>query len=187
MAGTLLGLLSGFVGGWFDAVVQRLVDVALAFPGLLLALTLMAVLGPGQLSVILALGIGGIPGLTRLVRGQVLTIREREYVEAARALGAPSSRQMLKHILPNIISPILVVATLGAAGAIQAMAALSFLGLGVPAPAPTWGGMIADGQSFLFVAWWMPTFPGLAIAATVLGFNLFGEGVGDLINPRNRR
>lgn len=185
--GTVIGLISGFVGGWVDMVVQRLVEVALAFPGLLLALAIVAVLGPGQQNVMLAVGIGGVPAYIRLVRGEVLAARNREYVEAARALGASTWRMMFSHVLPNILSPIVVVSTLGIAGAIQATAALSFLGMGAQPPTPAWGTMISEGQSFLYNAWWMPTVPGLAIALSVLGFNLFGDGLRDLLDPRTSR
>ncbi|MDB4896484.1 MAG: binding-protein-dependent transport system inner rane component [Firmicutes bacterium] len=185
--GTVIGLLSGYMGGAVDMVVQRLVEVALAFPGLLLALAIVAVLGPGQFNVMLAVGLGGVPGYIRLVRGEVLAVKNREYVEAARALGASDRRMMYRHVLPNILSPVVVVATLGTAGAIQATAALSFLGMGAQPPTPAWGTMIAEGQSFLYNAWWMPTMPGLAIAVCILGFNLFGDGLRDLLDPKTVR
>jgi peptide/nickel transport system permease protein len=185
--GTVIGLISGYMGGAVDMVVQRLVEVALAFPGLLLALAIVAVLGPGQFNVMLAVGLGGVPGYIRLVRGEVLAVKNREYVEAARALGASDRRMMYRHVLPNILSPVVVVATLGTAGAIQATAALSFLGMGAQPPTPAWGTMIAEGQSFLYNAWWMPTMPGLAIAVCVLGFNLFGDGLRDLLDPKTVR
>jgi peptide/nickel transport system permease protein len=185
--GTAIGLVSGYMGGWLDIVVQRLVEVAMAFPGLLLALAIVAVLGPGLMNVMLAVGLGGVPGYIRLVRGEVLSARNREYVEAARALGASDRRMMLLHVLPNILSPIVVVATLGTAGAILATASLSFLGMGAQPPTPAWGTMIAEGQSFLYNAWWMPTMPGVAIALCVLGFNLFGDGLRDLLDPKTSR
>jgi peptide/nickel transport system permease protein len=185
--GTLVGLISGYLGGTVDLVVQRLVEVAMAFPGLLLALAIVAVLGPGQFNVMLAVGLGGVPGYIRLVRGEVLAVKYREYVEAARALGASDRRMMYRHVLPNILSPIVVVATLGTAGAIQATAALSFLGMGAQPPTPAWGTMIAEGQSFLYNAWWMPTIPGVAIGVCVLGFNLFGDGLRDLLDPKTVR
>lgn len=183
--GTLVGLISGFAGGWVDLVIQRLVEVMLAFPGLLLALVVVAVLGPGLNNVVLAVGIGGIPGYVRLVRGQVLAVKEREFVEAGRAMGAGDWRLMLRHILPNILSPIVVVVTLGTAGAIQATAALSFLGMGAQPPAPVWGTMVAEAQSYLFNGWWMSVFPGGIIALATLGLNLFGDGLRDLTDPRS--
>jgi peptide/nickel transport system permease protein len=182
--GLVIGLVSGYVGGALDMVVQRLVEVLMAFPGLLLALVIVAVLGPGQFNVMLAVGLGGVPGYSRLVRGEVLSAKNREYVEAARALGSSDWRMMFRHVLPNILSPIVVLATLGTAGAIQATAALSFLGMGAQPPTPSWGTMIAEGQSFLYNAWWMPTMPGVAIAICVLGFNLFGDGLRDLLDPK---
>lgn len=185
--GTVIGLVSGYVGGWLDMVVQRMVEVAMAFPGLLLALAIVAILGPGQFNVMLAVGLGGVPGYIRLVRGEVLSAKNREYVEAARALGASDWRMMFRHVLPNILSPVVVLATLGTAGAIQATASLSFLGMGAQPPTPAWGTMIAEGQAFLFNAWWMPTVPGLAIAICVLGFNLFGDGLRDLLDPKTSR
>jgi peptide/nickel transport system permease protein len=182
--GLVIGLISGYVGGTLDIVVQRLVEVLMAFPGLLLALVIVAVLGPGQFNVMLAVGLGGVPGYSRLVRGEVLSAKNREYVEAARALGSSDWRMMFRHVLPNILSPVVVLATLGTAGAIQATAALSYLGMGAQPPTPSWGTMIAEGQSFLYNAWWMPTMPGVAIAICVLGFNLFGDGLRDLLDPK---
>lgn len=184
--GVVVGLVSGYAGGTVDLVVQRIVEIMMAFPGLLLALAIVAVLGPGLTSVMLAVGIAGVPAYVRLVRGQVLAARQQEFVEAARAVGAHPWRIMLRHVLPNILSPVVVVATLGMAGAIQATASLSYLGLGAQPPEPAWGTMVAEGQAYIFNAWWMPTIPGLAIALAVLGFNLFGDGLRDLLDPRTR-
>lgn len=185
--GTAIGLVSGFARGWLDLVLQRLVEILMAFPGLLLAVVIVALLGPGLQNVMIAVGLAGIPAYVRLVRGQVLSAAENDYVEAARAMGAAPGRIVLRHILPNIVSPVLVVATLGLAGAIQATAALSYLGMGAQPPEPVWGTMVAEAQVFIYNAWWMAAAPGLAIALAVLGFNLFGDGLRDLLDPRTRR
>jgi len=186
-AGTLIGLMSGFIRGRFDLIVQRIVEILMAFPGLLLAVVIVAILGPGLVNVMIAVGLAGIPSYVRLVRGQVLSAAQNEYVEAARALGAGSRRIMVGHILPNISSPVLVVGTMGLAGAIQATAALSYLGMGAQPPEPVWGTMVAEAQVFIYNAWWLAAAPGVAIALAVLGFNLFGDGLRDLLDPRTRR
>src|SRR5690606_29087987 len=157
------------------------------FPGLLLAVVIVAVLGPGLLNVMIAVGLAGIPSYVRLVRGQVLSAAQNEYVEAARALGAGSRRIMAGHILPNIFSPVLVVGTMGLAGAIQATAALSYLRMGAQPPEPVWGTMVAEAQVFIYNAWWLAAAPGAAIALAVLGFNLLGDGLRDVLDPRTRR
>ncbi|MBX6349954.1 MAG: ABC transporter permease [Clostridia bacterium] len=185
--GTALGLVSGYLGGWVDLLVQRLVDLMLAFPGLLLALGIVAVLGPGLANVMLAVGIAGVPGFARLVRGETLAVRSREFVLAAKSAGAPAFRIVLRHVLPNVASRVAVVATLALAGAILATASLSYLGLGAQPPTPAWGTMLADGQKYIFQAWWLPTMPGLAIAVSVLGFNILGDGLQDALDPRIRR
>lgn len=185
--GTALGLVSGYLGGWVDLLVQRLVDLMLAFPGLLLALAIVAVLGPGLGNVMLAVGIGGVPGFARLVRGETLAVRSRDYVLAAKSAGAPAHRIVLRHILPNVASRVAVVATLALAGAVLSTAALSYLGLGAQPPTPAWGTMLADGQKYIFQAWWLPTMPGVAIAIAVLGFNILGDGLQDTLDPRIRR
>ncbi len=181
--GTVIGLFSGYFGGRLDMVVQRLVEIMMAFPGLLLALAIIAILGPGLRNVMVAVCIGGMPSYVRLVRGQVLSVKEREFVEAEHALGASHSRIVFRHVLPNILSPIIVLASLGIAGAILSAASLSFIGLGAQPPSPEWGAMLATGRAFMRRAWWLSTFPGIAIALTVLGFNLLGDGLRDALDP----
>ncbi|MGJ3237271.1 MAG: ABC transporter permease [Anaerolineae bacterium] len=184
--GTLLGIISGYVGSWVDAVIMRLMDVLLAFPGILLALAIVAILGKSLPNVMIAVGISTIPTFTRIVRGSTLSLKQMDYIEAARALGCSHGRIMLRHILPNVITPIIVVATNGIAGAIIAGAALSFLGLGAQAPTPEWGIMLAEGRASLRSAHWVTTFPGVAIMITVLSINLLGDGLRDVLDPRLR-
>jgi ABC-type dipeptide/oligopeptide/nickel transport system permease subunit len=184
LGGLLLGLLSGFYGRWVDLAVMRVIDVMLAFPSILLALGIVAVLGPSLNNVMLAVGIAGIPVYTRLVRGQVLATKSLAYVEAARTVGCGDVRIVGRHILPNIVAPVIVVATLGIAGGILTEAALSFLGLGAQPPSSEWGAMLSDGRSFLRQAWWVTTFPGLAITITVLAINMVGDGLRDALDPR---
>ncbi len=184
--GSLLGLLTGYVGGWVDAAGQWLVDVLLAFPGLLLALAIIAVLGPGLPNVMVAVGIGSMPAYARLMRGQVLSLKHDEFVEAARVIGCSSARILFVHILPNTLSPIIVLASLGFAGAVLSAAALSFIGMGAQPPTPEWGAMLATGREYLRQEWWIATFPGMAIALTVLGFNLLGDGLRDALDPQGR-
>lgn len=184
--GLLLGLIAGYYGRWVDELVMRLADVTLAFPTLLLLIALVAALEPSLTVVFLTIGLVGWAGMARLVRGQVLVVRELEYVQAMRALGARSHRIIARHVLPAVIAPVLIAATLGVAAAIMAEAALSFLGLGVQPPTPSWGAMIADGRdlSQLRGAPWTSLFPGLAIGVTVLGFNLLGDALRDALDPR---
>jgi ABC-type dipeptide/oligopeptide/nickel transport system permease subunit len=184
--GVTLGLLAGFYGRWVDEVVMRLADVTLAFPTLLLLIAMVAALEPSMGVVYATIGIVGWAGMARLVRGQVLVVRQLEYIQAIRALGAGDLRIMVQHVLPNVIAPVVIAATLGVAGAIMAEAALSFLGLGVPPPAPSWGSMIADGRDLeqLRRAPWTSVFPGVAIGAAVLGFNLLGDALRDALDPR---
>ena len=182
--GVTMGLLAGFYGKWVDEVVMRLADVTLAFPTLLLLIAMVAALQPSEGVVFATIGIVGWAGMARIVRGQVLVVRQLEYIQAIRALGAGDLRIMAQHVLPNVIAPVVIAATLGVAGAIMAEAALSFLGLGVQPPTPTWGGMLADGRVYISTAWWLATFPGLAILVTVLGINLFGDGLRDTLDPR---
>ncbi len=184
--GVSLGLLAGFYGRWVDELVMRLADVTLAFPTLLLLIAMVAALEPSMGVVYATIGIVGWAGMARLVRGQVLVVRQLEYIQAIRALGAGDLRIMLQHVLPNVIAPVVIAATLGVAGAIMAEAALSFLGLGVPPPAPSWGSMIADGRDLdqLRRAPWTSVFPGVAIGAAVLGFNLLGDALRDALDPR---
>jgi len=186
LIGTLLGLIAGYFGGWWDTLVMRLIDIMLAFPGILLALAIIAVLGRDLRNVMIAVGIASIPVYTRVVRGSTLSIKEFDFVMAARALGAPSWRIILRHILPNVIAPIIVVTTNGVAGAIISGAALSFLGLGQQPPNPEWGLMLNEGREYIRVAPWVTTFPGLAIAVTVMSINLLGDGLRDIFDPRLR-
>jgi ABC-type dipeptide/oligopeptide/nickel transport system permease subunit len=185
--GVALGLLAGYYGRWVDELVMRLADVTLAFPTLLLLIAMVAALQPSLVVVFATIGVVGWAGMARLVRGQVLVVRQLEYVQAIRALGAKDARIMLVHVLPNVIAPVVIAATLGVAGAIMAEAALSFLGLGVQPPTPSWGSMIADARDLdqLRNAPWTSLFPGLAIGASVLGFNLVGDALRDALDPRH--
>lgn len=187
--GVTLGLIAGYYGKWVDELVMRLADVTLAFPTLLLLIAMVAAFQPSMGVVFVTIGVVGWAGMARLVRGQVLVVRQLEYVQAIRALGAKDVRVMLRHVLPNVIAPVVIAATLGVAGAIMAEAALSFLGLGVPAPTPSWGSMIADGRDLdqLRRAPWTSVFPGMAIGAAVLGFNLLGDALRDALDPRQQR
>ncbi len=182
--GTLLGALAGYFGGLLDDVISRVIDTLLAFPGLLLAIALVAVLGPSLANVLFALTIIGWVGYARLVRGQVLRAREFEYVQAARALGAPTPRLLWRHVIPTALPAVVVQATLGMAGAIIGEAGLSFLGLGVQPPTPSWGTMLNGGRAHLLDAPHLTIFPGLAIALLVLGFNFLGDGLRDLTDPK---
>jgi peptide/nickel transport system permease protein len=185
--GMLLGSIAGYAGGRIDDAISRVMDVLMAFPGILLAIALVAVLGPSLGNVILALSVIGWVGYARLVRAQALRTRELEFVQAARALGASASRIVLKHVLPLAFPAVVVQGTLGMAGAIIAEAALSFLGLGVQPPTPSWGTMLDAGRSHLFDAPHLTLFPGLAIALLVLGFNFLGDGLRDRVDPRAAR
>jgi len=187
LVGTLLGAMAGYFGGWIDDVISRVVDTLMAFPGLLLAIALVAVLGPSLANVLFALTMIGWVGYARLVRGQVLRAREFEYVQAARALGATTPRLLLRHVVPTAIPAIVVQATLGMAGAVISEAALSFLGLGVQPPTPSWGTMLSGGRVHMLDAPHLTIFPGLAIALLVLGFNFLGDGLRDLTDPRQPR
>jgi peptide/nickel transport system permease protein len=181
--GTLLGSIAGYFGGVIDETLSRLMDILLAFPGLLLAIAMVAVLGPSLTNVIIALSLIGWVGYARLVRGQVLRARELEFVQAARALGAPIPRILARHIIPTALPAVTVQATLGMGGAILAEAALSFLGLGVQPPTPSWGTMLSYGRAHLLEAPHLTIFPGLAIAVLVLGFNFLGDGLRDALDP----
>ena len=189
LLGVSLGLLAGYYGRWVDELVMRLADVTLAFPTLLLLIAMVAAFQPSMGVVFATIGVVGWAGMARLVRGQVLVVRQLEYVQAIRALGAKDIRVMLQHVLPNVIAPVVIAATLGVAGAIMAEAALSFLGLGVPPPTPSWGSMIADGRDLdqLRRAPWTSVFPGMAIGAAVLGFNLLGDALRDALDPKQQR
>ena len=182
--GTLLGSIAGYFGGMVDEVLSRLMDILLAFPGLLLAIAMVAVLGPSLTNVILALSLIGWVGYARLVRGQVLRARELEFVQAARALGAATPRILARHIIPTALPAVTVQATLGMGGAILAEAALSFLGLGVQPPTPSWGTMLSYGRAHMLEAPHLTIFPGLAIAVLVLGFNFLGDGLRDALDPQ---
>lgn len=184
--GIFMGLISGYYGGRIDAVVQRLSDILLAFPYLVLAIALMAVMGPGFINLIMALVYKEWVTPARIVRGEVLAAKHGEYVEAAKAVGAGDAHIMWREILPNTLSSVIVVATLRVAWVILMEASLSFLGLGVQPPTPAWGSMIASGREYIFGAWWLATFPGIAILVTVLGINLLGEGLRDALDPRLR-
>lgn len=184
--GTLLGAVAGYLGGWFDAVAMRVVDVFLAFPRLVLLITVVALFEPGALLVILVLGLTLWPSTARLVRGEVLSLRERDFILAAEALGFSRRRIVLGHLVPNALGPVIVAATLGIGDTIVLEAGLSFLGLGVQAPTASWGSMVDAGRANLLGAWWISTFPGLAIVGTVLAFNLVGEGLRDALDPRAR-
>lgn len=185
--GLIFGSLAGYYGGWLDTVLNAvLMNVFLALPGILIAIALVAFLGPGMLNLIFALSITGWVGYARLVRGQVLAVREREFVEAARAMGATDMRIMVRHILPNIIQPVMVQAAIGMAGTILAEATLSFLGLGVPPPMPSWGVMLNDARAHLFDAPHMVVFPAIAIMLAVLSFNFIGDALRDQLDPRTR-
>jgi ABC-type dipeptide/oligopeptide/nickel transport system permease subunit len=186
LGGLVLGTIAGFSGGWLDAVMMRGLEILLAFPYLLLALAIVAALGPGALNTTIAVGIWGVPAVTRIVRGSVLALRETEYVGAARALGASTTALLGRHILPNIVPGLIVYATLFMANAILLEAALSFLGLGVQPPTASWGLMVSTGRDVLLVAPHVATVPGLAIMVAVLAFNLVGDGLRDALDPRLR-
>lgn len=181
--GVPLGLVSGYFGRWVDAVVMRVADVQLGLPFLVLAIAMVAAIGPGLGNVIVVLGLTGWVTYGRIVRAEVLVIREREYVEAARAIGARPMRVIARHVLPNVMSSVVVVASLETAKMIVAEASLSYLGLGVQPPTPTWGGIIANGRDQMAVAWWLAVFPGLALLLTVLGVNLLGDWLRDALDP----
>jgi peptide/nickel transport system permease protein len=200
--GTALGLLAGYFGGWVDTVISRVVDVMLAFPFLLLAIAVSATVGPwlldelagmgfdrsrfSMLPVIIALGFATFPSYTRLVRGSVLSIKEEQFVDGARAIGVGHMPIMFRHILPNLFGTLLVYGTLRVSTAILAESGLSFLGLGALPPEPTWGNMLSDGREYLLFYTWLPLFPGLAILITVMGFNCLGDGLRDLLDPRQK-
>jgi peptide/nickel transport system permease protein len=182
--GTLLGLISGYFGGWVDRILMRLVDIQLALPLMLLALMVVAALGPSLRNLVGVLALVSWVRYARIVRGQVLAVREREFVQSARAIGASHARIILRHILPNVLTPALVVATLELARVIVLEAGLSFLGLGIQPPDPSWGRMLADGRTYISSAWWIITFPGLALMLTVLAVNLLGDWLRDFFDPR---
>jgi len=184
--GVAVGLIAGYYGRWVDTLLMRIIDVMLAFPGILLALGVVAVLGPSLTSLMIAVGISTIPTYARLTRASVLTARENLYVDAARVVGAPDLEILLRHILPNVVAPIIVISTLGVGAAILVAATLSFLGLGSQPPTPEWGRMLSEGRQYLREQWWIATFPGLAIMLTVLALNVLGDGLRDVLDPRLR-
>ena len=182
--GLVIGLLSGFYGGRVDAVLMRFVDIMLCFPTFFLILSVIAFLSPSIVNIMAVIGLTGWMGVARLVRAETLSLKERDFVAAARAQGAGTARIVFRHILPNALAPVLVSATLGVAGAILTESALSFLGIGVQPPTPSWGNILTVGKNYIEFAWWLSLFPGLAILFTVLGYNLLGEGIRDAVDPR---
>jgi peptide/nickel transport system permease protein len=184
--GALLGAVAGFYGRWIDEIIMRIMDILLAFPYIILAVALMAMVGPSLRNIILVMGITRTPQFARVTRGSVLTLKEMDFVTAARALGQREWRILTRHILPNCLTPIVVMASLSVATAILTESALSFLGLGIQPPQASWGTMIADGRRFMLDAPWIATFPGIAISLTILGYNLFGDGLRDALDPKLR-
>jgi peptide/nickel transport system permease protein len=184
LIGLMVGALAGYYGGWVDAALMRLVDLMLCFPAFFLILAVIAVLEPSIWNIMAVIGLTSWMGVARLVRAEFLSLREREFVTAARALGASDFRLILRHMLPNALAPVMVSATLGVAGAILTESALSFLGLGVQPPTPSWGNILTAGKDNIEIAWWLSVFPGLAILITVMSYNLLGEGIREAIDPR---
>jgi peptide/nickel transport system permease protein len=184
LIGLFVGALAGYYGGWVDQGLMRLVDLMLCFPAFFLILAVIAVLEPSIWNIMVVIGLTSWMGVARLVRAEFLSLREREFVTAARALGASDTRLILRHMLPNALAPIMVSATLGVAGAILTESALSFLGLGVQPPTPSWGNILTAGKDNIEIAWWLSVFPGLAILITVMSYNLLGEGIREAIDPR---
>ncbi|HEV8470793.1 MAG TPA: ABC transporter permease [Candidatus Limnocylindria bacterium] len=184
--GIVLGLVAGYYGGWVDQLISRIFDLIFAFPYLLFAIAIVAILGPSLDNLVVALGLFGWAGFGRVIRGSVLSARQREYVEAARAVGARPSRIMARHILPNVVAPVIILSATRFGGALLAGSGLSFIGLGVPIPQPEWGAIMATGRDYMGTAWWVTVFPGALIALAVLGVNLLGDGLRDLLDPRLR-
>jgi peptide/nickel transport system permease protein len=184
VVGGTLGMLAGYWGGGLETLIMRLMDAMLAFPGLLLALSIVATLGPSMTNVMIAVGISWVPSYARLVRGTVLSAKQNLYVEAAHAVGASARRIMFVHLLPNVVAPVIILSSLGVAGSIITAASLSYLGLGAQPPTPEWGLILSQGRSFLQSAWWISTFPGLVIMFTVFAINLLGDGLRDALDPR---
>ncbi len=182
--GGVIGLLAGYYGGWFDLIGMRFMDLMLAFPSILLAIVVVAILGPSLTNAMIAVGIMAVPQYARIVRGSVLQVRNLEYVQAAQALGATDGRVLTRAILPNVLGPVIVTASLGLATAILDAAGLSFLGLGAQPPTPEWGSMLAQGRELILIAPWVLTAPGIAVFLAVLGFNLVGDALRDLLDPR---
>jgi len=184
LIGTILGAISGYYRGWVDAMIMRLVDIMLCFPTFFLILAVIAFLEPSIWNIMIIIGLTGWMGITRLVRADFVSLRERDFVQAARTLGANDFRIIFIHILPNALASVLVTATLGVAGAILTESALSFLGIGVQPPTPSWGNILTAGKDNIDISWWLSLYPGLAILITVLGYNLLGEGIRDTLDPR---
>jgi len=187
LLGSAVGLVAGYYGGWVDSLLMRCVDIMLCFPSFFLILAVIAFLNPSIWIIMAVIGLTGWMGVARLVRAEVLTIREMDYILAARCIGCSDLRIILRHILPNALSPVLVAATLGVAGAILTESALSFLGIGVQPPTPSWGNILTSGKDYIEFAWWLSLFPGQAILITVLAYNLLGEGIRDALDPRTSR
>jgi peptide/nickel transport system permease protein len=184
--GIILGSLAGYYGGWLDSIIMRCVDIMLSIPTIFLVLAVIAILEPSIINIMIVIGLTSWMEPARLIRAEFISLKEREFVLAARAIGAPDNRIMFRHILPNGLSPILVSATMGVGGAILIESALSFLGIGVQPPTPSWGSLLSAGKDNIEIAWWLSAFPGLAILTTVLGYNLLGEGIRDALDPRQR-
>ncbi len=182
--GGFLGAISGFYGGLIDNIIMRVMDIFLAVPSILLAIAIVSALGPSILNLMIAISVSSVPSYARIVRASVLSIRDQEFIEAAKAIGASNTRIILKHIIPNSLAPVIVQGTLGVASAILSIAGLSFIGLGIQPPDPEWGSMLSGGRQYLRYAWWVTTFPGVAIMITILSLNLLGDGLRDALDPR---
>lgn len=187
IVGGLLGALAAYYGGWVDNVIMRAMDIMLAIPSILLSIAISAALGPGLFNMMIAIGLGNVPAYARIVRAAIMTVKEQEFVEAGRAIGASTGRLIFFHMLPNALAPIIVQATLGVASAILSAASLSFLGLGIQPPTPEWGSMLSAGRQYIRDAWWIVTFPGLTIMVTIFALNLLGDGLRDALDPRLKR
>jgi peptide/nickel transport system permease protein len=185
LIGTTIGVIAGYAGGWIDEGLMRIVDILIAFPGILLALVIAGILGPSLVNIMIALAIVGWTTYTRIIRGSVLSVKNQEYIKAAQLMDVSRPRIILRHIVPNVITPVVVLATMDMAFVILGTAGLSFLGLGAQPPTPEWGTMLSSGRKYLQTAWWIVTFPGLAIMITVFGFNLLGDGLRDVLDPRD--
>lgn len=184
VCGGILGALAGYYGGRLDNIIMRIMDIFLAVPSILLAIAIVSALGPSIINLMVAISVSNIPRYARIVRASVLSIRDQEFVEAARAIGANNARIIFRHIIPNSLAPVIVQGTLGVASAILSTAGLSFIGLGIQPPAPEWGSMLSGGRQYLRYAWWVTTFPGVAIMITILSLNLLGDGLRDALDPR---
>lgn len=187
LIGVMLGSIAGYYGGRVDSIISRFIDMMLCFPTIFLILSVIAIVGPSIVNIMFVIGVTGWMGVARLIRAEILSLREREFIEAARAIGASDLRIIVRHLIPNGIAPVLVNAVLGIAGAILIESGLSFLGLGVQPPTPSWGNILTEAKATLGIAWWITLFPGLAILITVLGYNLLGEGLREFFNPYQRR